>query len=478
MPPLKSLQARLLALLLSMVTLVWLCAGLLTWIDTAHELDELLDGHLAQSAALLVVQQTGHGQEPLESAVPLAAQSAADDAPTLHKYAPRVAFQVFHEGQLTLHSANAGTRPMAQTTRGFETVHLAGGTEWRVFAAQGNEGDVQVFVGEQTQSRKAILWAVLQGVLTPLLYALPLLGIAGWLAVRRGLAPLRALSRVLEARQPQDLDVVVLGDVPSEIEPVVQSLNALFDRIGLMVAAERRFTADAAHELRTPIAAIRMQAQVAQGAGADNQQRAQALRQTIEGCDRASHLVAQLLTLSRLEVSSDQAPMGHVNVSALAQRVAADLALTALERDQVLELEATDACPIAADEMLTGVLLRNLLDNALRYSPPGAKVCLAVSQTARQVVLQVEDSGPGLPEADRARLGERFFRVLGSGQTGSGLGWSIVRRIAAVYRAEVAVDSSTLLGGLCVTVRWPRNNCLPIDTDSHNTSVDTELSTF
>ncbi len=454
LPALKSLQARLLALLLLMVTLVWLGAAVLTWLGARDELDELLDGHLAQSAALLVAQQTSHGHTLPGDSDAVAKDDPPLDAPALHKYAPRVAFQVFHEGLLTLRSANAGDAALSHKPRGFDTVRQPDGTEWRVFAARGSEGDVQVFVGEQTSSRNSILWAVLRGVLTPLAYALPLLAIVGWLAVRHGLAPLRHLSRALAQRQPQALEPVVLSDVPAEIEPVVQSLNALFERIDQMLASERRFTADAAHELRTPIAAIRTQAQVALGAGSDHAQRDRALRFTLEGCDRATHLVEQLLTLSRLETSSTSAPTGVVNLSALAQRVAADLALTALARRQTLELEAPAACYIAADDMLTSVLVRNLLDNALRYSPEGARVCLSVSQAARQVTLQVEDSGAGLAPTDMDRLGERFYRVLGTAQTGSGLGWSIVRRIAAVYAAQVSTSRSESLGGLRVTVRW------------------------
>lgn len=154
LPRLQSLQARLLALLLLMVTLVWLAAAVLTWVDATHELDELLDGHLAQSAALLVAQQTSLG----EPGMPNISDSRhhdddGDDADTsaLHKYAPRVAFQVFHAGQLTLRSANVGMTPMSPKLRGFETVQLPDQSQWRVFAAQGKEGDVQVFVGERTE---------------------------------------------------------------------------------------------------------------------------------------------------------------------------------------------------------------------------------------------------------------------------------------------------------------------------------------
>jgi two-component system sensor histidine kinase QseC len=454
LPHLKSLQTRLLALLLLMITLVWLGAAALTWIDSSHEIDELLDGHLAQSAALLVVQQAGHGTDSHTVYTNDQTGDHVKDAPSLHKYAPRVAFQVFHEGRLTMSSANASAAPMSSQTRGFSTVKLLDHSQWRVFGAEGNEGDVQVFVGEQTDSRDSILWAVLKAVLMPLMYALPLLAVVGWLAVRNGLTPLRHLSQVLAQRQPQALEPVQLHDMTSEMEPVVHSLNALFERIQAMMDSERRFTADAAHELRTPIAAIRMQAQVALGAGTDSEQRQHALNYTLAGCDRATHLVEQLLTLSRLESSSTAAPTGVVDVSTVAQRVAADLALLALGRDQILELEAPESGWISADDMLTSVLVRNLLDNALRYSPDSAKVCVSVKSDASWVVLLVEDSGPGLSDADMARLGERFYRVLGTEQTGSGLGWSIVRRIAAVYGAQVTVRRSELIGGLSVEVRW------------------------
>ena len=454
---LASLQARLLALLLTLILCVWVSAAVLSWIDTRHELDELLDAHLAQSAALLVAQQTDTDEADRDHR-PHRRHTFDDDdhpdAPTLHKYATRVAFQVFHDGKLTLHSGTAPQTPMSQRLRGFATVQLPDGNSWRVFGAQGNKGDVQVFVGEQVRSRQSILWAMMQSVLMPLLAALPVLALLGWLAVRQSLTPLRTLSQALSRRQPQSVEPLVIADTPSEMAPVVTSLNSLLARIGQMMATERRFTADAAHELRTPIAAIRAQAQVALGAGDDAAQRDQALRHTLAGCDRATHLVAQLLTLSRLETAGNTHPGLRVDVCQIAQRIAADLAPAALARTQVLTLEASTPALIAADEALTAVLIRNLIDNALRYSPEGAQVNVDVHHTQTHVTLQVNDSGPGLPAADLARLGERFFRGLGTTQTGSGLGWSIVRRIADVYRAQVQAGPSAL-GGLCVTVTWP-----------------------
>lgn len=444
-----SLQARLLALVLGLITLVWLGAAVITWLDARHELDELLDGHLAQAAAQLVVQSANaDGDE----------DDGLADAPSLHRYAPRVAFQVFRQGKLVMRSTHAGETPMATIRSGFVTVTLPDGQRWRVFATAGAHSDAQVYVGELDDSRRAILRAVLRSVLLPMAFALPIMALALWWAVRRGLLPLRELGHALGQRQPQALEPVTLADMTSEMEPMVRALNELFQRIGQMVAAERRFTADAAHELRTPIAVIRAQAQVALGAGGDALQRDHALRSTLAGCDRAARLVDQLLTLARLEAGapdSTVASVARADLGAVARRVAADLAPAALLRAQQLELEAAPSCAVAGDDMLLGVLVRNLVDNALRYSPDGARVQVSVAAQAGQVVLQVQDSGPGMSEADMAHLGERFFRVLGSGQPGSGLGWSIIRRIARVSQARVEVGRSAQLGGLAVTVRWP-----------------------
>ena len=442
----RSLQGRLLLLVLGAVTLTWALAGLLTMLDARHELDELLDGHLAQAAALLVVQQTRAEGDDDDPAV---------DAPQLHRYAPKVAFQVWHEGRLTMRSSNAPSQPLHPPgggfTEGLRTLDLDG-QRWRVFAAHGAERDVQVYVGEQIGSREAILRAVLRGLGVSLALALPLLAVAAVWAVRSGMAPLRRLGALLLQRQPQALQPLELPGAPTELHPLVQALNGLFGRIGTLLESERRFTADAAHELRTPIAAIRTQAQVAL-AEPDAALRAHALRATLEGCDRATRLVEQLLTLARLEADASLLRQ-PVDLAALARRVAAELAPRALERGQRLEVAADSPCHVTGNDTLLAVLLRNLLDNALRYSPAGAPVQLSLRGVDGRVHLSVEDGGPGLAEADLARLGERFFRVPGHEAPGSGLGWSIVRRIASAHGVQIEISRSAALGGLAVDLRW------------------------
>jgi two-component system sensor histidine kinase QseC len=439
-----SLQGRLVALVLGMVLLVWAAAAALTWVDARHELDELLDSHLAQAAALLVVQQADLDDDGLL------------DAPTLHRYAPKVAFLVFHEGALVLRSANAPAWPVVGAgtgfERGFRTMSVAG-ADWRVFAAQGAERDVQVYVGERMDSRSSILRAVLRSAAWPILLALPVLGLAVWWAVARGVAPLRRLGRTLAGRAADDLQPVALAGAPAEMVPMVGALNGLFARIAALLDSERRFTADAAHELRTPIAAIRAQAQVAL-AEADDERRRHALRKTLAGCDRATRLVEQLLTLSRLE--ADAAPgVARVDLAAVVRSAVAEVAPAALARGQAIEVEAGAASVVIGDEVLLHVLARNLVDNAARYSPPQARIAVHLAREDDRIVLAVEDSGPGLPEADLARLGQRFFRVGGNEASGSGLGWSIVRRIADLHGAQVAVRRSSALGGLAVRISLP-----------------------
>ncbi|PMS21311.1 two-component sensor histidine kinase [Trinickia dabaoshanensis] len=442
----RSLQGRLLVLVTAGIAIVWLLASGLTWHDSRREIDRLLDSHLAQAAALLVMQQAQ-----------AADSDEALDAPILHPYAPKVVFQVFHEGHLGIHSANAPAQPMvpadAARAPGFWTVEI-GGEAWRVFATPGTQHDTEVFVGERLDTRTSILLAVMRSAFWPMAGALPVLALAIWWAVRRGTAPLRDLGRLLTWRDPRALDPVRMDRAPKEMAPMLDALNRLFDRIRAVLDAERRFTADAAHELRTPIAAIKAQAQVAL---CENNAalRRHALSAVLEGCDRAVHLVEQLLLLSRLDAGATTEGAVDVDVGALAKQVLADLAPGAIRKSQQLELDAPERCVVMGNAVLLASLIRNLVDNALRYSPAGARISVSIRDRSGHVVMTVQDSGPGLSDADMRRLGDRFFRAPGSGESGSGLGWSIVRRIARVHGASLEVRRSDALGGLKVDVDWP-----------------------
>ncbi|MCP1172534.1 ATP-binding protein [Ralstonia chuxiongensis] len=443
----RSLHGRLLLLVLGAVAGLWIVTALITWYDAQDEIDQLLDSHLAQAGGLLAMQHAQAFDDDDES---------SHDLPLQYRHAPKVAFQVFHEGKLGIHSANAPDQPMVKsgehTASGFATVRIGGNT-WRVFAAQGVHKDVQVYVGERIDSRTAILTAILRNMLWPMALALPLLALAVWWAVKRGMLPLRKLGNALAVRDPRALDPVRMPHAPDEMMPMLDALNALFVRIQAMIDAERRFTADAAHELRTPLAAIKAQAQVAMAAE-DDAMRRHALLGTLEGCDRAAHLVDQLLLLSRLDANAGVS-IEPIDLGALARQVMADIAPMAIGKRQHIELESPECCMVTGNRALLASLARNLIDNAIRYSPDEAHIVVTVANRSGRAALCVEDSGPGLPPSEQDRLGERFFRVVGTEQSGSGLGWSIVRRIAAVHGASVTAGRSSGLGGLRVDVIWP-----------------------
>ena len=444
-----SLQTRVVVLVLGVVTTLWVAATITTWFDAQHELDELLDGHLAQAATLLIAQSSLDEDEH-ESAEP----------EREHRYASRVAFQMWHEGRLRWRSSNAPLEPMTSISKGFDTQTI-NGESWRVFATRGAKDDVQLLVGERVDARNEILYAVLKGILMPLAMGLPLLALAGLWAVRSGLRPLLALENLLGKRSPDALGPIDVPDAPREIGTLVEALNNLFARIAEMLENERRFTQDAAHELRTPIAAIRSQAQVALGATSSDE-RNHALQNTLIGCDRAAHLVDQLLVLARLEARNETQSSTRkvIDISAIARAVIADLTPEASKKMQRLAFDAPDTCAAFGDAALVTALIRNLVDNAIRYSPTGANVSVQI-EPGNSVQLVVEDSGLGLAPELRQRLGERFFRVLGSDEDGSGLGWSIVRRIARVLDLRITVGQSTTLGGLSVTINWPTEKHRP-----------------
>ncbi len=446
-----SLLRRVLALALSAVIVVWLGSAVFAYVDARHEANEILDGYLAQSAALLAAQAA----EDLD-------ELDVEHAPQLHKYARRVAFQIWDRGEvLRVHSANAPDRRLLERDEGFGDVTVDGHA-WRAFSSWDRRHRYLIQVAEARDARDEIATSVARSVLLPLLVALPLLAVLLWWAVASGLRPLRSLGAQVARRDPDNLARIDAQSPPAEVAPLVSGLNHLFERVAHSLGRERRFTADAAHELRTPIAALRTQAQVAQRAS-DDATRTHALLQVIAGCDRAARLVDQMLTLARLDPARAPGPAVHGDVTAIARGVLADLAPAALDKSVDVELDAAGAAEVAGDPDLLAIMLRNLVDNAIRYSAAGSRVVVSVMNRARAVELRVTDSGPGVPADERERLGERFYRGLGTSESGSGLGLSIVRRIAEVHGTVVTYGAPTSGTGLVVTVLLPKPpaDCAP-----------------
>lgn len=441
-PARHSLRRRLLAVLLFATLLVWAGALLFSYRDTHHELDELLDAHLAQSTALLIAQ-LGHEPEEIDT----------EHTPPLHRYSRNVAFQVWKDGKrLMLHSVTAPNVLLSERREGFSDSVVAG-QGWRVFSAWDASHHFLVQVGERRAARDELGTTIAEHMLRPLLVALPLLGLLIWFGVGAGLRSLRALGGQVRERRPENLAPLDAAAAPTEVQPLVDGLNSLFARVRASLESERRFTSDAAHELRTPLAAIRAQAQVARTAGA-GAERDRALDKVLEGCDRAAHMVEQLLTLARLEPEQQRAREPH-DLQALAAVAVAELAPGALAKNIDLQLADGGPVPAPCEPALVAILMRNLIDNAVRYSPRHSVVRVVVAKRGAVAEFAVVDQGPGIPDAERGLVWERFYRILGSDEAGSGLGLSIVKRIADLHGATAAFGQGDDGRGLRVAVKFP-----------------------
>ena len=437
-----SLRQRLLLTLLGSIALVWLATAVFSYFDARHELDELLDAHLAQSVSLLLAQ-TGHDLEEIDT----------EHMPQLHKRARGVAIQIWENGDtLRLHSASAPDERMSGVDEGFSDALIAG-KRWRVFSGWDGQRRNLVQVGERYATRDEIAVSLAKNLLLPLLFALPLLGLLVWVNVARALRPLAALGRQVAQRDPGNLVKLDAGEIPTEVMPLVENLNRLFERVAELIAKERRFTADAAHELRTPLAALKTQAQVARTA-ASASARTHALDQVIAGCDRATHLVQQLLTLARLDPDAPGADSCDLQV--LARAAVAELVPYALSKRIEIDLADGAAVEVPGNAGLIAILLRNLIDNAIRYSPEGGSVHVQAAADGKAGTLTVTDQGSGIPADERDKVGQRFYRVLGNEESGSGLGLSIVKRIAELHGASVSLDEGEQGKGLSVSVTFRR----------------------
>ena len=441
--PSFSLRRRLLVTLLASIALVWLATAMFSYFDARHELDELLDAHLAQSVSLLLAQ-TGQELEEIDT----------EHMPQLHKRARGVAIQIWDNGVLRLRSASAPAERLSAADEGFSDAQIAG-KRWRIFSGWDGQRRYLVQVGERYETREDIAANLARNLLLPLLFALPLLGLLVWLNVARALRPLAALGRQVAGRDPRNLLRLDAGEIPDEVLPLVENLNRLFERVAQLIENERRFTADASHELRTPLAALKIQAQVARGA-ADDAERAHALDQVIAGCDRATHLVQQLLTLARLDPDELASKLEACDLQQLARAAVAELAQFAYARKVELDLDEGAAVETSGHAGLIAILLRNLIDNAIRYSPEGGSVRVRAAVDGAVATLTVSDQGPGIPADERGKVGQRFYRILGTQAAGSGLGLSIVKRIAELHNARLALGEGEQGKGLAVVLRFAR----------------------
>lgn len=437
----NSLRLRLLLGTLVIVLVIWVSLSFLAWRETIHEADELFDAHLAQTAALLAAF-VGDGRA-----------ESVEHLPS-HHYARKVAFQVWDGERLLVHSRAAPDSRLSPVDTGFSDATIDD-RPWRVYSLRGLEPRQLIQVGEAHDARHAVASELARQLLKPLALALGLLALALILLIRSSLAPLSRLADSIGQRAPDRLDAISLADAPSELHPILQRLNGLLARIAQSMDQERRFTADAAHELRTPLAAMRTHAQVAR-ASRQEAERERALDSVITATDRATHLVEQLLTLARLEGGGQAGRFQACDLRILAADALARITPQALAKQVDLVLEEGPPVLLEGEPTLLSVLLRNLLDNSVRYTSPRSlvRVCVAKGPDGK-VLLDIADQGPGIPEAERTQVLDRFYRIAGSGESGSGLGLSIVARIAELHDARLELHEGAGGKGLRVVVRFP-----------------------
>jgi two-component system OmpR family sensor kinase/two-component system sensor histidine kinase QseC len=332
---------------------------------------------------------------------------------------------------------------------GFADVQV-GDQVWRSFSVAMPSRVIQVT--QPLAIRRQLAADAAWRAVLPLLLIAPFIAVAAAWLTSLALRPLRRVADDVRQRDEQSLQPLPADGLPDEVAPLVTSLNALLQRLGQSLDTQRAFVADAAHELRSPLTALKLQLQLLKRASSDAE-RAAAAEALAAGIDRAARLVEQLLTLARTEPGAAATPLQPLDLSELVREAVADTVPLALARGTRLELLADAPVAIDGDRAALSALVRNLADNAVRYSPPGARVELRVSASDGVATLQVDDAGPGIPPAERERVFDRFYRRGLADEPGTGLGLAIVRGVAQRHGATAVLDDSPL-GGLRVTLRF------------------------
>lgn len=371
-------------------------------------------------------------------------------------YLDKFNFQVWSNGgKLLLHSSTAPKIPLTSEIDGFSDKNILD-QNWRVFTTYNDKAGIRTVLAERYDTRNELGQRIAQDDLYIMLLTFPLSGLLIWIIIGRGLDSLDKVAQEVANRAPSHLEPVNLEEIPDEIKPVIDELNKLFFRLKEGFEREKRFAADAAHELRTPLAALKAQAQVALHSN-DMSEKNLALQKLIASVNRSTHIVQQLLTMSRLvpEATALQEE-DEVNLGKLTREILAMLAPLAIEKQIDLEFELDELIvPIHGNTTALGILIRNLVDNSIRYCNEQGRILVRLYQETNHVILEVCDNGPGIPKELRTRVFERFFRVLGNKSPGSGLGLAIVEQICALHGGRVVLDSPEKGSGLIVKVYLP-----------------------
>ena len=433
----RSIRARLLAWLFAGVVFVGVTGGLIVYRNALVEADAFFDYHLRQTALIL-------RDEPVEYSV--AAQLPANDA------AYDFVVQVWTLDGVRVYLSRPHSVLPNVTTLGFSSVTTSEG-RWRVYGAQAMTKVIQVAQPMRVREQQAVDLAL--KTLRPFALLLPVLGFLIWVAVGSALQPLGRLTTLVKARRVDALDPLPDESLPDEVRPLVGALNDLLVRLGVALDRERAFMADAAHELRTPLTALHLQMGMLSRA-ANETERDDAMEKLSAGMQRAIRLVEQMLSLARQEPRAEPVRVS-TPLADIAREVVAELVPLADAKQIDLGISNSQPATVLGDPDALRTLTRNLVDNAVRYTPAGGRVDVSVENggPGEQAILKVVDNGPGIPPEERSRVLDRFYRRPGTSPPGSGLGMAIVKAIADAHDATLELDSGPTGRGLAVSVRFP-----------------------
>ncbi|WP_439519816.1 ATP-binding protein [Hydrogenophaga sp.] len=434
---LNSLRTRLLGLLLLAIVGAACLQAAIVYRQARAEADGIFDYHMEQMAQALRagVPLPGLGLPPQETP-------------------PQEAFDFFvqvwtHDGLRVFQSGTGADLPQ-RAVLGFANIEVDG-RPYRVYSMRSRSQLIQV--AQDMRPRQAMARTLAWRTVWPIAWMAPLLMLVAWWVVSASLAPVARVRRQLAQRDADELTEVGEEGLPDEVRPLVHELNLLLGRVRQAFDAQKHFVAEAAHELRSPLAALRLQAQGLQRAR-DDATRDLAVERLLAGIDRATRLVEQLLVLARQQAHRlEEAPAQPVPIAALAGQVVADAATQAAARHIDLGLRSSEAALVVGHAEPLRILLANLVDNALKYTPEGGTVDVSLSREGEHLMLAVEDSGPGIDERDRERVLDHFYRVPGHAATGSGLGLAIANAIAQTHGGPLFLDRSPRLGGLRIGLR-------------------------
>lgn len=453
-----SISRRLLLMLIGGVSLLWLVAGLFTYHLTREQVNRLYDQDMIDfgQAALSLVDIADAIDPQSSDAMEILARSrkAIEGLPLIRREAT-LGYAIWYRGQplLAIHKPPKGIEAQPP---GFSDL-LSGGVNWRVLQmATSGTDEVRIWVFEDLHYRHKTLHLLLFSALFPLLLALPLFAVLVWFGVRQGLAPLRSLIEQVHQRSAHSLHPLALSRAPVEVHSLVNELNLLLERLNSAMEAERRLTSDAAHEIRTPLASLRTHAQVALRSS-DPAAHAHGLQQVSRSVERISALMEQILLLARLDAEELHEIFAPVDLRLLAEDTIADLAPQAIDKQIELTLDSQSATLKGVAAWL-GLMLTNLVGNALRYTPEGGRVAVTLETDDRQVTLWLHDNGPGVAPAEQAAIFTRFYRSPNVASShGSGLGLPIVKRIVEIHHGRISLHEGLEGAGLGVCVELPTN---------------------